>query len=73
MTTPEPDADASLAALARDVERLHELTHPHVAEGDDDLSQAVARIPSAELRHEAGELLRRVKSVRGSRLDGLPR
>jgi len=73
MTTPEPDADASLEALARDVERLHELTHPHVAEGDNDLSQAVARIPSAEQRHEASELLKRVKSLRGSRMDGLAR
>lgn len=63
--------DPDLEALARDVERLHVLTRPHVADGDDDLSQAVARIPGPEQRREAAELLARVKSVRGSRLDGL--
>jgi hypothetical protein len=29
----------TVAALARDVERLHELTHSLVAAGDDDLGQ----------------------------------
>ncbi|MFY9934445.1 MAG: hypothetical protein WAK82_41200 [Streptosporangiaceae bacterium] len=64
---------ASLQALARDIERLHELTRPHVAEGDDDLSQAVARIPGAQRRREAGELLTRIKRLRGSRMNGLAR
>jgi hypothetical protein len=64
---------ANLRALAHDVERLHELIRPHVAEGDDDLSQAVARIPGAQRRREAGELLRRIKRLRGSRLNGLAR
>jgi hypothetical protein len=69
----EGGRDASLQALARDVERLHELIHPYVTQGDDDLSQAVTRMPGAEQRREAEELLTRVKSLRGSRIDGLAR
>jgi hypothetical protein len=48
MTTPGLDQDGGnpdIQTLARDVERLHQLTHPYVTEGDDDLSQAVGRIP----------------------------
>jgi hypothetical protein len=76
MTTPGLDQDGGnpdIQTLARDVERLHQLTHPYVTEGDDDLSQAVGRIPDATMRREAGELLRRVKSLRGSSMDGLAR
>jgi len=74
MTTPGLDQDGGhpdIETLARAVERLHELTHPHVAEGDGDLSQAVARIPDAGRRCEAEGLLRHIKSLRGSRMDGL--
>jgi hypothetical protein len=69
----EGGQDTNLQALARDVERLHELTRPHVAAGDDDLGQAVARIPSAERQREARDLLTRIKNLRGSRMDGLAR
>jgi hypothetical protein len=67
----EDGRDPDLQLLARDVERLHTLIRPYVTQGDDDLSQAVARIPAADQRREAGELLTRVKSLRGSRIDGL--
>ena len=53
----------TVEALGRDVERLHELTRPHVATGDDDLGQSAARIPDEDQRGEAGKLLSRIRSL----------
>jgi hypothetical protein len=54
----------AIEGLARDVERLRQLTRPYVADGDDDLGQAVARLPGEDARREAGELLTRIRSLR---------
>lgn len=59
----------TVEALGCDVGRLHELTRPHVAAGDDDLGQSAARIPDEGQRREAGELLSRIRSLRMPRLD----
>jgi len=60
---------STVGALSRDVERLYELTRPHVAAGDDDLGQSVARIPDEDQRREAEELLSRIRSLNRPRLD----
>ncbi len=57
--------------IGRDLERLHELTDPFIAEGDNDLGQAVARIPDETQRHEAGELLSRLTPVIGPHVDAI--
>lgn len=43
----------AIEALARDVDRLRQLTRPYVADGDADLGHAVARIPGEDARREA--------------------
>lgn len=61
----------AIEALARDVDRLRQLTCPYVADGDDDLGQAVARIPGEDARREAGELLARIRSLSRSSPDAI--
>ena len=61
----------NLYVLQGDLDRLSELTGSHVADGDDDLGQAVARIPDETQRREAGELLRRLSPVIGPHIDAL--
>ncbi len=61
----------NLHALQRDLDRLSELTGSHVADGDDDLGQAVARIPDETQRREAEELHRRLKPVIGPHIDAI--
>jgi hypothetical protein len=72
MTTP-PDQDdvgedgqdryPTLEQIDRDLERLGELTGPHVTDAKEDLSVAAARIPDSDERHEAEELLSRVRLI----------
>jgi hypothetical protein len=61
----------NLHTLQRDLDRLHELTAPQITDGDDDLGQAVARIPDETQRREAEELLRRLKPVIGPHIDAI--
>ena len=61
----------AIEALARDIDRLRQLTRPYVADGDDDLGQAVARIPGEDARREAGELLTRIRSLSRSSPDAI--
>lgn len=61
----------NLHALERDLDRLSELTRSHAADGDDDLAQAVARIPDETHRQEAEELLRRLGPVIGPHIDAI--
>jgi hypothetical protein len=42
-----------------------------VADGDDDLGQAVARLPGEDARREAGELLTRIRSLSRSSPDAI--
>lgn len=59
----------TLEAIDRDLERLGELTGPHVTDATADLSVAAARIPDAGQRREAEELLRRLRPVVEPHLD----
>lgn len=61
----------TLAELSRDLDRLTGLTDLYVRDGDDDLDQAVARIPGDAERREAGELLERIRPVIGPHLAAL--
>ena len=61
----------NLHVLQRDLDRLGELTGSHVADGDDDLGQAAARIPDETQRREAEELLRRLSPVIGPQIDAI--
>ena len=61
----------NLYVLQHDLDRLSELTRSHVADGDDDLGQAVARIPDETQRREAEELLRRLSPVIGPHIDAI--
>jgi hypothetical protein len=72
MTTP-PEQDhldedgqgchPTLEAIDRDLERLGELTGPHVTDEKEDLSVAAARIPDDDQRREAEEVLSRLRPV----------
>ena len=72
MTTP-PEQDhldedgqgcyPTLEAVDRDLERLGELTGPHVTDEKEDLSVAAARIPDDDQRREAEEVLSRLRPV----------
>ncbi|MDQ2812466.1 MAG: hypothetical protein M3Z75_11505 [Actinomycetota bacterium] len=53
----------TLETIDRDLERLGELTGPHVTDDKEDLSVAVARIPDAGQRREAEEVLGRLRPV----------
>lgn len=59
--------------IDRDLERLGELTGPYVTDTKDDLSVAAARIPDLDRRHEAEELLRRLRPVIESHLEAINR
>jgi hypothetical protein len=61
----------ALEAIDRDLERLGELTGPHVINMTEDLSVAAARIPDDDQRREAEELLGRLRPVIGPHLDTL--
>jgi hypothetical protein len=63
----------TLEAIDRDLERLGELTGPYVTDTKDDLSVAAARIPDLDGRHEAEELLRRLRPVIESHLEAINR
>jgi hypothetical protein len=53
----------TLEAIDRDLERLGELTGPHVTDEKEDLSVAAARIPDDDQRREAEEVLSRLRPV----------
>jgi hypothetical protein len=59
--------------LGRDLQRLGELTGPYVTDTTADLSVAAACIPDPGRRHEAEELLRRLRPVVESRLEAINR
>ncbi len=61
----------NLNVLQGDLDRLSELTGSYVADGDDDLGQATARIPDETQRREAEELLRRLSPVIGPQIDAI--
>ncbi len=62
----------SLEDIDRDLERLGELTGPYVTDTGDDLAVAAARIPDADLRRQAEELLDRLRPLADSHLvDGI--
>jgi hypothetical protein len=61
----------TLNAIDRDLERLGELTGPHVTDATEDLSVAAARIPDDDKRREAEELLSRLRPVVEPRLDAI--
>jgi hypothetical protein len=74
MTTPPHDDQCktdddgqvgypTLGAFDRDLERLGELTGPHVTDKTEDLGMAAARIPDEDQRREAEELLSRLRPV----------
>jgi nucleotide-binding universal stress UspA family protein len=68
-----PDGDdagsyLTIGAIDRDLERLGELTGLYVTDTSDDLAVAAARIPSADLRREAEELLERLRPLADSHL-----
>jgi len=53
----------TLEAIEQALERLGELTGPHVIDAKEDLSAAAARIPDDDRRREAEELLHRLRPV----------
>jgi hypothetical protein len=53
----------TLEAIDRDLERLGELTGPHITDEKEDLSVAAARIPDDDQRREAEEVLSRLRPV----------
>lgn len=61
----------NLYVLQHDLDRLSELTRSHVADGDDDLAQAVARMPDETNRQEAEELISRLRPVIGPNIDAI--
>ena len=61
----------NLYVLQHDLDRLSELTRSHVADGDDDLAQAVARMPAEINRQEAEELISRLRPVIGPNIDAI--
>ena len=61
----------TLEAIDRDLERLGELTGPHVTDAKDDLSVAAARIPDDDKRREAEELLSRLRPAIEPHLDAI--
>jgi len=61
----------NLYVLQHDLDRLSELTRSHVADGDDDLAQAVARMPDEPNRQEAEELISRLRPVIGPNIDAI--
>jgi len=63
----------TLQAIDRDLERLGQLTGPYVTDTKDDLSVAAARIPDQDRRHEAEQLLRRLRPVIESHLEAINR
>ena len=65
--TPAADRLLELEAIDRDLELLGELTGAYVTDPAEDLSLAVARIPSEKHRREAAELLSRLREIIGSR------
>jgi hypothetical protein len=69
--TPGEDRFLELEAIDRDLELLGELTQAYVTDTTEDLSLAVARIPSEELRREATELLSHLRDVIESRFGEL--
>jgi nucleotide-binding universal stress UspA family protein len=62
------DSHLSFEAIDRDLERLGELTGPYVTDTSDDLAVAAVRIPDADLRREAEELLDRLRPLADSHL-----
>ena len=52
-----------LEAIDRDLERLGELTRAYVTDPTEDLSLAVARIPDESRRHDAEDILDRLRYV----------
>ncbi len=82
MTTPPeqdlPDEQGggcypTLEAIDRDLERLGELTGPHVTDEKEDLSVAAARIPDDDQRREAEEVLSRLRPVIEPHLEAIDR
>jgi hypothetical protein len=57
------DRHLVLEAIDRDLERLGELTHAYVTDTTEDLSLAVARIPDEDGRHDAEDILDRLRLV----------
>jgi hypothetical protein len=57
------DRHLVLEAIDRDLERLGELTRGYVTDTAEDLSLAVARIPDESRRHDAEDILDRLRFV----------
>jgi hypothetical protein len=57
------DRHLVLEAIDRDLERLGELTHAYITDTTEDLSLAVARIPDEDGRHDAEDILDRLRLV----------
>ena len=63
------DRHLVLEAIDRDLERLGELTRAYVTDPTEDLSLAVARIPDEGRRHDAADILDRLRSVIATEFD----
>jgi hypothetical protein len=63
------DRHLVLEAIDRDLERLGELTHAYITDTTEDLSLAVARIPEESRRHDAEDILDRLRLVIASEFD----
>ena len=63
------DRHLVLEAIDRDLERLGELTRAYVTDTTEDLSLAVARIPDEASRHDAGDILDRLRFVIATEFD----
>jgi hypothetical protein len=63
------DRHLVLEAIDRDLERLGELTRAYVTDTTEDLSLAVARIPEESRRHDAEDILDRLRLVIASDFD----
>jgi hypothetical protein len=63
------DRHLVLEAIDRDLERLGELTRAYVTDTTEDLSLAVARIPDESCRHDAEDILDRLRLVIATEFD----
>ena len=63
------DRHLVLEAIDRDLERLGELTRTYVTDTTEDLSLAVARIPDESRRHDAEDILDRLRFVVATEFD----
>jgi hypothetical protein len=63
------DRHLVLEAIDRDLERLGDLTRAYITDTTEDLSLAVARIPDESRRHDAEDILDRLRLVIATEFD----